>query len=324
MFLLLLAAPGAVAQQQSYDPSGMEELELSLSKLEAAMEEDQALDLTTVLLDEAPGLLALTGFFVLALWSFFTKNKRLKHVTLVVAVAYLGFANNNLVSVVDIFSVISWSFPTVQYSVRWYVLGLFTLVSTLLWGRFYCGRICAFGALTQLMDRVIPSRYRFEPPRWLEKRASYIKYAILAGAILYFLVTRDNSFYRYIEPFWMFTLSGTPIMWSLLAILLLAAVFVRNLYCRFLCPLGAALGLMSSLTVFGIKRWSECERCKICERACEWGAIEGPKIIMSECVRCDDCERLYADKAACPHWLLLKKRARAAERRGESAGSTPS
>jgi len=128
------------------------------------------------------------------------------------------------------------------------------------------------------------------------------------------LVTRDNSFYRYIEPFWMFTLSGTLVMWCLLAVLLFATVFVRNLYCRFLCPLGAALGLLSNLAVFGIKRWSECERCKICERACEWGAIEGPKIIMSECVRCDDCERLYADETACPHWLLQKKRARATER----------
>ncbi len=36
--------------------------------------------------------------------------------------------------------------------------------------------------------------------------------------------------------------------------------------------------------------------CKICEKACEWGAIQGPKIIASECVRCDDCERIYADE----------------------------
>ena len=41
---------------------------------------------------------------------------------------------------------------------------------------------------------------------------------------------------------------------------------------------------------------------------CEWGAIEGPKIIKSECVRCDDCERLYADTKKCPHWLILAKK----------------
>ena len=48
-----------------------------------------------------------------------------------------------------------------------------------------------------------------------------------------------------------------------------------------------------------------CVACKICEKACEWGAIQGPKIIKSECVRCDDCERLYLDEKKCPHWLIL-------------------
>ena len=91
-----------------------------------------------------------------------------------------------------------------------------------------------------------------------------------------------------------------------------ATVFVRNLYCRFLCPVGAALGLLSNLTVFRIKRWKECNTCKICEKACEWGAIQGPKIIKSECVRCDDCERIYADTATCVHWVILKKKSNAA------------
>jgi polyferredoxin len=213
---------------------------------------------------------------------------------------------------VGIFSVIGWNFPTFPAGVRWYVLGGFAVISTVLWGRFYCGRVCAFGALTQLMDRILPASWRVEPPRWLERRAGYIKFVILGGAILYFIVTRDNSFYRYIEPFWMFTLSGTPLMWTLLAVLLLATIFVKNLYCRFLCPLGAALGLLSQLTVFRIKRWPECGRCKICENTCEWGAIRGTRILYSECVRCDDCERLYDDQAACPHWLLLAKRARRA------------
>jgi MinD superfamily P-loop ATPase len=58
--------------------------------------------------------------------------------------------------------------------------------------------------------------------------------------------------------------------------------------------------------VFRIKRWSECNTCKICQKECQWGAIEGPKILMTECVRCDDCERLYADEAKCPHWRIIE------------------
>ncbi len=132
---------------------------------------------------------------------------------------------------------------------------------------------------------------------------------MLLGAILvYFFVSGDIAAYRYVEPFWMFSLQASTGLWIALGVLLVATVFVRNLYCRFLCPLGAALGVLSKLTVFGIKRWSECKTCKICEKACEWGAIRGPKIVMSECVRCDDCERLYMDTKKCPHWLIIIRR----------------
>lgn len=208
---------------------------------------------------------------------------------------------------VNIFGLLEWNFPLFKYNLSWYLLILFTVASTLLWGRLYCGRICSFGALTQLLDRVVPSRFRFELPSRLESRAIYVKYALLGTAVLYFLVTRDNSIYRYIEPFWMFTLSGSTLMWIMLGILLLTTVFIRNFYCRYLCPLGAALGLLSNLTIFRIKRWHECNTCKICEKACEWGAIQGPKILVTECVRCDDCEKLYEDENKCPHWLVIKK-----------------
>jgi polyferredoxin len=107
----------------------------------------------------------------------------------------------------------------------------------------------------------------------------------------------------------MFSLFGTTAMWIGLAGLLIATVFVRNMYCRFLCPVGATLGIISSLTtVFRIRRWSECKTCKICEKTCQWGAIRGPRIVRSECVRCDDCERLYLDQQKCPHWIILRRR----------------
>jgi polyferredoxin len=243
-----------------------------------------------------------------ALVSFFRKSVRLKLVALVAAVGYMGFVKSRLVSVVDLFAVADLNLPIVKYNLAWYLLSLFVLVSTVLWGRFYCGRVCAFGALTQLMDLTVPAKLRVEVPAPLERRAAWIKYGLLAGVLAYFIATRDVSVYRYVEPFWMFGLFGTTSMWIGLAVLLAATLFVRNLYCRFLCPVGAMLGLISNLTVFRIKRWSECNSCKICEKTCEWGAIRGPKILKSECVRCDDCERLYLDQQKCPHWIILRRK----------------
>jgi len=253
--------------------------------------------------------LVLFGAFVsLTLVGFFRKSVPLKYVTLAASVGYLGVAKAQLISIVNVFGVLSWNLPIFRFNLAWYLFAGFTVLSTVLWGRLYCGRICAFGSLTQLLDTIVPSKLRREPPPWVERRASTVKYGLLAGTIAYFVLTRDASIYRYVEPFWMFTGHGTTGTWIGLGILLLATVFVRNLYCRFLCPVGAFLGLLSYATVFRIKRWSECKTCKICEKTCEWGAIRGPQIVVTECVRCDDCERLYMDTQKCPHWIIIRKK----------------
>jgi len=261
---------------------------------------------------QAPELAMFTAFATLALVSFFRKSERLKWITMGASVVYLGFVRSQLITVVNIFALTKWNLPSFRQNLPWYLFAIFTVVTTVLWGRLYCGRICAFGSMTQLLDKIVPARLRFEVPRRLEQRASMIKYVLLGAVVLYFLITNDILIYRYVEPFWMFSRQASTGMWIGLGVLLVATIFVRNLYCRFLCPVGAFLGLLSNLTVFRIKRWSECNTCKICEKACEWGAIRGPKIVASECVRCDDCERLYADTRKCPHWLiLLKKKAQA-------------
>ena len=260
---------------------------------------------------QAVDLGVLAAFLVLAYVSFHRKSVWLKYVTLLAAVAYMGFAKSYLISITNIFSVLEGNLPVFKYNLAWYLFFGFTVVSTVLWGRFYCGRVCAYGAFTQLMDAILPARWRVDVPKALEKRAGWIKFGLLAAVLAYFFVTKDTMVYRYVEPFWMFGRSETSLLlWGGIGVLLAATVFVRNLYCRFLCPVGATLGLMSYLTVFKIKRWSECTTCKICEKTCEWGAIEGPKILVTECVRCDDCERVYADEAKCPHWRILdyKKR----------------
>jgi NosR/NirI family nitrous oxide reductase transcriptional regulator len=278
-----------------------------------ADEEEVAPSWTQDIKEQALDLGLFTGFATLTMVGFFRKSERLKWITMGAAVVYLGFARSQLISVTNIFALTTWNLPVFRHNLAWYLFAVFTLVTTILWGRIYCGRVCAFGSMTQLLDKIVPARLRFEVPAKIEQKANYIKYGLLIAVLVYYLATRDFLIYRVVEPFWMFSLQASTAMWIGLGVLLVATVFVRNLYCRFLCPVGAFLGIISNLTVFRIKRWSECNTCKICEKACEWGAIRGPKIIASECVRCDDCERLYMDTKKCPHWLiLLKKKAQAA------------
>jgi NAD-dependent dihydropyrimidine dehydrogenase PreA subunit len=292
-------APATAAPSADADPWGFED-------------EAQVETWSDILRPQALDIALTTGLIGFALFSFSRRSKPLKYATLTMTVAYLGVVKGTMISVTDIFRFVDPSLPDYKNGgIYWFIFAGFALISTVIWGRFYCGRICAFGAFTQLLDAVVPKRLRREPPLWLERRASYIKYGLLVAVVGYYIVTRDTNVYRYVEPFWMFTGVGNPLMWTMLAVLLLATLVVRNLYCRFLCPVGAMLGLISKATTFlPIKRWSECRTCKICERACEWGAIQGPTIIKSECVRCDDCERIYADKKGCVHWLMIVKKER--------------
>jgi hypothetical protein len=133
--------------------------------------------------NQAADIAAVGAFLVLAFVSFFRKSVALKYITLIAAVAFLGVSKSLLISIVNVFALLGGNLPIFRPNLAWYLLAVVTVVSTILWGRVYCGRVCAFGALTQLVDAVVPDRWKWNVPRALEKRAAWIKYGILGGAL---------------------------------------------------------------------------------------------------------------------------------------------
>ncbi len=331
VLLSSLAVPARTFAQQPTEPSAAAGAEADPWGFE---DEEVVETWGDILRPQAADIALTSALIVLALVSFAYRNRTLKYATLAFTLGYMGFTKSTMISVTDIFRIVdsakavfavpsadlsvatvssaaASAFPDFKYSVAWYIFAGFTVVSTLIWGRLYCGRICAFGAFTHWMDATLPKSIRKDPPVWFERRANQIKYGMLVAVVTYYVFTHHTNVYRYVEPFWMFTWTATPLLWALLATLLLATVVVRNLYCRFLCPVGAMLGVIAKVTtVLPIKRWSECKTCKICERTCDWGAIQGPRIVKQECVRCDDCEIVYNDKKSCVHHLIIAKQER--------------
>ena len=250
-----------------------------------------------------PPVIRLVLVLALVLYAFFVKSERVRGVTLAVTLIYLGFFDGGFLSVSHITSgfAVGPAFY-LQDMALLFMVG-FTVVTTLLWGRVFCGFLCPFGALQDLITRIVPRRLQRALPQRIHDRALYVKYGILLLIVGLAAAPAQIGVYQYFEPFGtVFYLSSSPLLWSIAGGFLVASAVVPRFYCRYACPLGAALGVASLLSVFRIRRVEQCTPCKVCEHACPTGAIRGPEIDFKECVRCNVCETKLLTKAGvCRH-----------------------
>ena len=189
------------------------------------------------------------------------------------------------------------------------ILWLFVAITLLVWGRgTFCGWLCPFGALQELISllgNAVGLRQR-RLRAALDAKLKWIKYGVLAisgGAVCV-----SPSFAEWaveIEPFKtaisMYFVRDWPyIVWAVLCLGL--SVFVYRGYCRYICPLGAALAAVNVL-----QRWSWIPRrkacgtpCQTCRHRCEYQAIDkSGEVNYAECFQCLDCVSIYQDEKRC-------------------------
>ena len=143
-----------------------------------------------ILRPQALDLSLLTAFLALALVSFFRKSVRLKYVDARRGGRLPGLHQEPPDLDRQHLRRRRSEPADLQVQPRLVPVRGFTVVSTVLWGRLYCGRICAFGALTQLMDAVVPAKLRVElPARHRAPRRLRSSTALLGGVVVYFLAT---------------------------------------------------------------------------------------------------------------------------------------
>ena len=250
--------------------------------------------------DEVAALLVL---FALVMTAFLRKNATIRWVALGCTLVYLGWLDGGFVSVSHITNGIKLGPSLFLNDLPLLLIIVFTLVTTLFWGRIFCSSLCPFGALQDFIAHFLPRHFQRELPQAIHDKAIYIKYGVLVFLVVMALAYSELSLFQYFEPFGtIFYISQSLVLWLILLIFLLASVFVSRFYCRYVCSLGAALGLVALLSPWRIKRVEQCQVCKVCEHACPTGAIRGPDIDFKECVRCDICEAKLIDKSGvCKH-----------------------
>ena len=235
--------------------------------------------------------------------AFFTKITSLRWVSLGVTLLVLGFVDGGFLSVSHITSAI-WVGPSVFLDdLPLLLMVVFTVVTTLIWGRVFCGFLCPFGALQDFLDRIIPKSWRKTPSTRVHQLGLWAKYLVLAIILIPALAGSHISFYEYFEPFGtVFFRSPSILLWVIAGAFILASAIVPRFYCRYACPLGAALAIASVLSPKRIRRVEQCDHCLVCQQKCPTGAIQGPEVDFKECVRCNVCEVQLIEKAGvCRH-----------------------
>jgi NosR/NirI family nitrous oxide reductase transcriptional regulator len=273
-------------------------------------------------------LVVLTGVFFFQFQA--TANARLfywfRMGFLTMTLVFIGWYANAQLSVVNLMALagslrsgFTWDAFLMDplVFIQWFAIA----AALLFWGRgAYCGWLCPFGALQELTNQIaralkIP---QWELPWGLHERLWPIKYMIFLGLFGISLVSIPQAEkLAEVEPFKTAIILKFVRDWPFVVfalILLLAGLFVERFYCRYMCPLGAALAIPARVRMFDwLRRYKECgSPCQTCANECPVQAIHPTgEINPNECVNCLHCQVLYQSEAKCPVVIRqLKRRAR--------------
>ena len=178
---------------------------------------------------------------------------------------------------------------------------------TLLFGRFFCGYVCAFGGLgdavyalsSLIQKKLFHRRAPFRLPERAVRYGQWIKYALLAfiaglcAAGIYDKTTGTSPW----EVFSRLTALRLPpegfgVGIALFLLILLGMALHPRFFCQFLCPMGAVFALLPVLPCSLLHRNAEncIPGCSACARRCPVGLKPDAASLRSgECIGCEAC-----------------------------------
>lgn len=160
------------------------------------------------------------------------------------------------------------------------------LVLAFLFGRHFCGYVCPIGAVQELVYRIPAPKLRITS-KWgpvLFRLAFLVTLVVLA-------VTLSVPLLRYVGVGDFFQLNVTSAFFYAFLALVTVGLFIYRPFCRFLCPYGALLSLVSMVGLFKLRRNEDCIECGDCEEACPTGEATG-KARKQECYMCNRCREV--------------------------------
>ena len=180
-----------------------------------------------------------------------------------------------------------------------FLLLAFAAISLLL-KKAFCSWLCPVGTISEFLwklgRRVFGRNLRI--PRWADLPLRGLKYLLLGFFVFFIVAMSADAIEGFMQtPYGLVAdvkmlnffrdMGATAAV--VIGVLVLGSIVVQNFWCRYLCPYGALMGLVSLLSPVKIRRDREaCIECGKCARACP-AALPVDRLVQVRSVECTGC-----------------------------------
>ena len=214
--------------------------------------------------------------------------------------------------------------PPFRLHFPYYVIGM-TALFAIAMGRWFCGYMCPFGFWQDLLHKIPLPKVKIPPKvnsvlRWFKFAFLAIPVFILPYLLPYIFGGKYSYpfFCKYVCPQGILVGSIPHIIYDYFArgadekqilpllqalfinkftifcMISVCCIFIYRIFCRYICPLGAFLGLFNPISIYRLKINDKCILCNRCQKACKMDIPVFKVPNSMDCIRCDECIK------ACP------------------------
>jgi polyferredoxin len=213
----------------------------------------------------------------------------------------------------SLFSFVGYGFILKRLALTNFIIIIAVLIVAFLFRRAFCGQICTLGAIQEFFANIGKKIFKknFIIPVKVDKPLRYLKYLIFAiiviwqSIVTYKLIqagtpTEIQLVIRPYDPWATFNHLLTAEVFTdfligfliLIFIVVVGSFLFDRFFCKYICPMGAFLGLINKIGLFKITRNTKtCIMCKACNKACPVNidVMSVEKVNSSECINCNEC-----------------------------------
>ena len=186
------------------------------------------------------------------------------------------------------------------------VLMSIVFVLAILFGPVFCGWICPLGTMQEWIGRLgkklFKNKFNHYVPVKVDKILRNFRYLVLIWVVFVtarsgYLLFANIDPYNALFSFWSDEVALPSLI--ILAVTLIASLFIERPWCKYTCPYGALLGLSNKIRIFKIRRnENTCISCSECDYACPMNIVISDKdnVTDVQCISCYEC----TSEASCP------------------------